>query len=93
MTKQQRTYAEVVTGPQLASPVWHEQRVGRITASTAHAALRARDPLTKSLITGICKPSTTPINTPASPFVMVTLRRRVRETITGEAFITYLHLF
>ena len=40
--------------------------MGRITASTAHAALRAIDPLSTSLITRICKPSTTPINTPAN---------------------------
>ena len=65
VTEQQRTYVEMVTRSQSASPVWHEQRVGRITASTAHAALRARDPPPKSLLTRICKSATTPINTPA----------------------------
>ena len=65
VTEQQRKCAEMVTRSQSACPVWHEQRVGRITASTAHAALRAIDPMSKSLITRICKPSTTPIDTPA----------------------------
>ena len=65
VTEQQRKCAEMVTRSQSACPVWHEERVGRITASTAHAALRAIYPMSKSLITRICKPSTTTINTPA----------------------------
>ena len=65
VTEQQRKCAEMVTRSQSACPVWHEDRVGRIAASTAHAALRARDTPQKSLLTRICKPSTTPINTPA----------------------------
>lgn len=57
-------YVEEVTHAQSSSLVWHEQRAGRITASTAHLAMKARDKPTL-LVSKICKPQLTPINAPA----------------------------
>nr|XP_054764742.1 uncharacterized protein LOC129271401 [Lytechinus pictus] len=54
------------TQAQSSSLIWHDQRAGRITGSTAHQALRTSlvNPA-PSLIKKICIPHPEPINAPA----------------------------
>jgi hypothetical protein len=66
ISAEQISYIEELTHHQSSSLVWHDQRVGRITGSTAHTALHTNQSHpAPSLIRNICTPSPKPLNTPA----------------------------
>jgi len=67
VTPDQVDYVDSVTVGQSASPAWYKQRAGRITASVAHAVLRAADAdqLPPSLLTQICSSEPKTINVPS----------------------------
>ena len=66
VTNEEVQYLEASTKNQSDSPVWHQQRVGRITSSSIHAiAHTSIDNPAKSLIRKICYMSTNQIKVPS----------------------------
>lgn len=66
VTQAEVDYLAESTIKQSSSPVWHEQRTGRVTASVAHNVLHTKpDNPALSIIKKICHPNSAPINTPA----------------------------
>ena len=66
VTNEEVQYLEASTKNQSDSPVWHQQRVGRITSSSIHAiAHTSIDNPAKSLIKKICYMFTNQIKVPS----------------------------
>lgn len=67
LTQEERGLVEKNTRAQAASSFWHEQRVGRLTASSAHTAIRANiNSPPKSLVTSVCSTAVNrPLNVPS----------------------------
>lgn len=60
-------YLAESTVKQSDSPVWHDQRTGRVTASISHNVLHTKtDAPASSIIKTICHPDPRPLNTPAA---------------------------
>ena len=66
VTQAEVDYLEETTIKQSESPVWHEQRIGRVTASVTHSVLHTKiDAPAPSIIKKICYPEKRHLNTPA----------------------------
>ena len=66
VTNEEVQYLEASTKNQSDSPVWHQQRVGRVTSSSIHAIVHTSiDNPVKSLIKNICYMNTNQIKVPS----------------------------
>jgi hypothetical protein len=66
ITKEQQDFVERSTRAQSSTPVWHEQRIGRITASISHSVMRTDiESPAPSIVSTIISPSSRPLRVPA----------------------------